>query len=108
MRWSEQRAALRFTFEMARTLSLRATRHPASRPLILFSLGANFPRVVKTSFSSLDLLLNESERADAAFLDLLAGDYPPENKLLLHLVDLAESGRTKDAVCRNSIAQTIS
>ena len=29
MRWSEQRAALRSTFEMARTLSLRATRHPA-------------------------------------------------------------------------------
>jgi hypothetical protein len=29
MRWSEQRAALRLTFKMARTLSLRATGHPA-------------------------------------------------------------------------------
>ena len=28
-RWSEQRAAVRFTFEMASTLSLQALRHPA-------------------------------------------------------------------------------
>jgi hypothetical protein len=50
---------------------------------------------VKISFSSLDLLLNESEHSDAALLDRVAAEYPPENRLLLHLVDLAEAGEPR-------------
>lgn len=63
--------------------------------LILFSLDASLPRFVKTSFSSLDTLLCESEHTDAASLDRLAADHPPENSLLLYLVDLVEAGEPR-------------
>jgi hypothetical protein len=47
---------------------------------------------VKISFTALDSLLQDSMFADAAALDRLAADYPPNRAMLVHLVGLAESG----------------